>query len=143
MNVATRLTILLGSLSLCVGGLLLVQPSRHPPASSENHSKAFDGTHSLGGYRFAAGDPPDFDLKQIETAILLHDTIKSGCNRVEFGTLKVERGTAQVEVFYFSADQRMLPFLYKLISENHSWKIVSVERMWSVSRSRAVRGLRA
>jgi hypothetical protein len=142
MNGATRFLIFIGCLLLCAGGLALIDTSRDRSANGDNDGEMFEAVNWIGTYRFAGGDPPKFDLREIESTILLHDTIKSGCRRVEFGAVKIERETAQVEVFYFSADQRMLPFLYKLILENNSWKIVSVERMWSVSRSGVVRGLR-
>ena len=142
MNLAARFVIVSGCLVLCAGGIALVNPTCYRTATVEDEAEMAGTLVWSDAYQLAAGDVPEFDLKQIETAILLHDTIKSGCNRVEFGAVKIEHGTAQVEVFFFSSDQRMLPFLYKLISENHSWKIVSVERMWSVSRSGVVRGLR-
>jgi hypothetical protein len=112
-----RMAVVIGCVLVCAGGLVMDRPGDHP-GKIPTDRQTFEAVGWLGASRCATGDLPESDLKQIETTILLHDTIKSGCNRVEFGTVKVERDTAQVEVFYFSADQRMLPFLYKLISEN-------------------------
>jgi len=141
MNAATRFTIVAGCLLLCAGAIIVANPSRDKLANVDSQIQVLAGS-DWTGYRFAAGDPQKFDLRQLETAILLHDAIKSGCNRIEFGSIKMEGETALVEVFYFARDERMLPFLYKLVSEKDSWKIVSVERMWSMPRSHLIRALR-
>jgi len=140
MNAATRFTIIAGCLLLCAGAIIVANPSRDKLANVDSQIQVLAGSDWIG-YRFAASDPQKSDLMQLETAILLHDTVKSGCNRIEFGSMKMEGGTALVEVFYFARDERMLPFLYKLVPEKDSWKVVSVERMWSMSRSHPLRGL--
>ena len=141
MNAATRFTIVAGCLLLCAGAIIVANPSRDKLANVDSQIPVLAGSNWIG-YHFAASDPQKSDVMQLETAILLHDTVKSGCNRIEFGSIKMEGGTALVEVFYFARDERMLPFLYKLVPEKDSWKIVSVERMWSMSRSHFLRGLR-
>ena len=55
----------------------------------------------------------------------------------------MEQGTALAEVMFVSNDGGVLPFLYKLLPERDSWKIVNVQRMWYIPRSRLLRGVRA
>jgi len=52
-------------------------------------------------------------------------------------------GTALAEVMFVNNDGRVQPFLYKLLPERNSWKIVNVQRMWFVPRSHLLRGVRA
>ena len=68
---------------------------------------------------------------------------KSQRGKLEFGSVKMEQGTAIAEVMFVSNDGRVQPFLYKLLPDGDSWKIVNVQRMWFVPRSRLLRGVRA
>jgi hypothetical protein len=143
MNVATRLTILAACLALCAGAIIMGNPSNNNLATVKDNVRSLGGFDWVGGYQYAAGAPQKPDVKQLETVILLYDPVKSGFQRVEFGSVQIQNDTALVQVFYFSRDGRILPFLYKLVSEKNAWKILSVERMWSVPRSHLLRGLRA
>jgi hypothetical protein len=77
-------------------------------------------------------------------AIIRKDpTAKQQRGKIEFGSVHVEQGTALAEVMFISNDGRVLPFLYKLLPQRNSWKIVNVQRIWYVPRSHLLRGVRA
>jgi hypothetical protein len=119
----------------------MIAKSSHQTFGENAHSRFFKRSDPRG-YRCAAGEPQESDLKQIESAILLHNAVKSGYESFEFGTVKIDGESALVPVFYFSRDARVPPHLYKLTSEKQSWKIVSVRRMGFATRPHLLRDLR-
>ena len=144
MNASTRFAIVAASLLLCAGGILIVNSWREEISSSGNSSESIDATTNNDGYQFAASRAqPKLTFQQLETIIRRDPTAKSQRGRIEFGSVRMEEGTALAEVMFVSNDGSVLPFLYKLLPERNSWKIVNVQRMWFVPRSHLLRGVRA
>ena len=144
MKIATRFAIIGASVLLCAGGILIANSWRDEISNSGTNSESIDPTTSDDGYQFAASSaPPKRTFQQLETIIRCDPTAKSQRGRIEFGSVRMEEGTALAEVMFVSNDGRVLPFLYKLLPERDSWKIVNVQRMWYVPRSHLLRGVRA
>jgi hypothetical protein len=82
-------------------------------------------------------------FKELET-IIRHDPVaKSQHGKIEFGSVRIDRGAWLAEVMFVSDDGHVLPFLYKLHPERNTWKIINVQRLWYVPRSHLLRGIRA
>ena len=144
MKTATRFTIIGASLLLCVGGIFVAQSAPEKISSSDVSSDSMDGIMAPDGYQFAASSSrPKLTFQQLETIIRRDPVAKSQHGRMEFGSVRMEEGTALAEVMFVSNDGRVQPFLYKLSPERNSWKIVNVQRMWYVPRSHLLRGVRA
>jgi len=144
MKTATRLTIIGASVLLCVGGILIGNSWREGISNGGTGSESINASASDDGYQFAAsGAGPKLTFQELETIIRRDPTAKSQRGRIEFGSMRMEEGTALAEVMFVSNEGRVLPFLYKLLPERNSWKIVNVQRMWYVPRSHLLRGVRA
>ena len=144
MKASTRFTIVAASLLLCVGGILIANSASKNIWSSNVCSESTDTIVAPDGYQFAASSArPKLTFQQLETIIRRDPTAKSQRGRIEFGSVRMEEGTALAEVMFVSNDGRVQPFLYKLLPERDSWKIVNVQRMWYVPRSHLLRGVRA
>jgi hypothetical protein len=143
MKTRTRLTIIAISGLLCAGGILIAGLTREKfPANS--NAESMDPIVNSDGYQFAASKAqPKLTFQQLEIIIRRDPTAQAQRGRMEFGSVRMEEGTALAEVMFVSNDGRVLPFLYKLLPERDSWKIVNVQRMWYVPRSRLLRGVRA
>ena len=61
--------------------------------------------------------------------------------RIEFGSVKVERGMLIMPVVFFGPNQQSQAFLYGFVPHNNTWKIVSTHRLWFVPPSQIARGL--
>ena len=143
MKIATRFTIVATSLLLCAGGIFIANSSREEISNGGTCSEPIDAT-SDDGYQFAASSArPKLTFQQLETLIRRDPIAQSQHGRMEFGSVRMEEGTALAEVMFVSNDGRVQPFLYKLLPERDSWKIVNVQRMWYVPRSHLLRGVRA
>jgi len=140
MKTSTRFTILGVCVLVCASGIIIAKSSHQ--AFGKNANGRLFTRFDPRVYRCAVGEPQESDLKQIESAILLHNAVKSGYESFEFGTVKIDGESALVPVFYFSRDARVLPLLYKLTSEKQSWKIVSIQRMRFATRPHLLRDLR-
>lgn len=103
---------------------------------------SMDTIVSADGYQFAATRTPKLTFQQLEAIIRRDPVARSQRGKLEFGSVRMEQGSALAEVMFVSNDGRVLPFLYKLLPERNSWKIVNVQRMWFVPRSRLLRGIR-
>ncbi len=144
MKTGTRFTIIGVSLLLCVGGILIANSASEKISSSDVSSESRDGIVATDGYQFAASRArPKLTFQELETIIRRDPVAKSQRGRMEFGSVQMEEGTALAEVMFVSNDGRVQPFLYKLLPERTSWKIVNVQRMWYVPRSHLLRGVRA
>ena len=144
MKTGTRFTIIGASLLLCAGGILIATSASEKTSSSDVSSESRDGIVATGGYQFAASRArPKLTFQELETIIRRDPVSKSQRGRMEFGSVRMEEGTALAEVMFVSNDGRVQPFLYKLLPERNSWKIVNVQRMWFVPRSHLLRGVRA
>jgi hypothetical protein len=95
------------------------------------------------GYQYTSSARRKLTFQQLETIIRRDPTTKSQQGRIEFGSVRMEQGTALAEVIFVSSDGGVQPFLYKLFPERNSWKIVNVQRLWYVPRSHLLRGVRA
>jgi hypothetical protein len=144
MNASTRFTIVATSLLLCVGGILIANSSLEKISNSNVGYDSIDGLAATDGYQFAASRArTKLTFQELETIIRRDPVAKSQRGRMEFGSVRMEEGTAMAEVMFVSNDGRVQPFLYKLLPERDSWKIVNVQRMWYVPRSHLLRGVRA
>jgi hypothetical protein len=143
MNASTRFTIVATCCLLCVGGMIISNWSNDGSPNNATAHHVPERFDYIAGYRYAAGEPSEDDLRQIEAAVLLNDIVKPGSVRVEFGSVRLNGKSALVPVLYFSRDARVLRLLYRLVFEKQSWKIVSVERVGIVRRPHLLRDLRA
>ena len=144
MKTATRFTVIGASLLLCVGGIFIAPSGSEKTSSNDISSNSMDRIVTSDGYQFAASHArPKLTFQQLETIIRRDPVAKSQRGRMEFGSVRMEEGTALAEVMFVSNDGRVQPFLYKLLPERDSWKIVNVQRMWYVPRSHLLRGVRA
>lgn len=84
-------------------------------------------------------DTTDLD-RFIESARGTHSAIRQAV-RWEFGILSLEGSTAEVPVQFFLHNGELLPATYRLVRENRTWKIDSVE-MGDSEQTRTVAGLR-
>jgi hypothetical protein len=144
MKTGTRFAIIGASALLCAGGVLITNSARERIPTSGVIDDAANAISLDDGYQFAASrDLPKLTFQQLETIIRGDSVAKSQHGRLEFGSVRMEEGTALAEVMFVSNDGRVWPFLYKLLPERKSWKIVNVQRMWFVPRSHLLRGVRA
>jgi hypothetical protein len=102
---------------------------------------------SLCGLLCAAGFAADSTrkptFKELETIIRRDPVAKSQRGKIEFGSVRMDRGAAVAEVMFVSDDGHVLPLLYRLHPERNTWKIINVQRLWYVPRSHLLRGIRA
>ena len=144
MKASTRFTIISTSLVLCAGGILIAHSSLERISNCNAGYDSIDGLAATDAYQFAASRArPKLTFQELETIIRRDPVAKSQRGRMEFGSVRMEEGTALAEVMFVSNDGRVQPFLYKLLPERDSWKIVNVQRIWYVPRSHLLRGVRA
>ena len=144
MKTRTRLTIVAISGLLCAGGILIARLTSEEKSTANINAESMDAIATSDEYQFAASKArPKLTFQQLETIIRRDPVAKSQRGRMEFGSVRMEDGSAFAEVMFVSNDGRVQPFLYKLLPEQNSWKIVNVQRMWYVPRSRLLRGVRA
>jgi hypothetical protein len=144
MKTGTRLAIIGVSALLCAGGIFIAHSASEKRSSSDASSDSMDAIVANEGYQFAASRArPKLTFQQLETIIRRDPIAQSQHGRMEFGSVRMEEGTALAEVMFVSNDGRVQPFLYQLLPERDSWKIVNVQRMWFVPRSHLLRGVRA
>jgi hypothetical protein len=144
MKRATRFAIVGASLFLCATSVFIANslPDRN---SRENIGyESVDSIDVTDAYQYAAsGAGPKLTFQQLEAIIRSDPVAKSQRGRMEFGSMRMEQGTALAQVVFVGTDGRVQPFLYKLLQEGGSWKIVNVQRVWSMPRSHLLRGVRA
>lgn len=92
---------------------------------------------------FAADANRKLTFKELEAIIRRDPVAKLQHGRIEFGSIRMEEGSAFAEVMFVSNDGRVLPFLYKLRPERNTWKIINAQRIWYIPRSHLLRGIRA
>ena len=142
MKTPTRLAIISASALVCATGVFIAQSGPAKVAISEVNINSLDAIVRADGYQFAAARTPKLTFQQLETLVRLDPVAKSQRGRIEFGSVRIEEGGALAEVMFVSNDGRVQPFLYKLLPERNLWKIVNVQRLWFVPRSRLLRGVR-
>jgi hypothetical protein len=144
MKPSTRFTIIATALILCSFGFVIAHSSRTEAAVGETDFESIDFVAMKDGYQFATSNAqPKLTFQELKAIIRKDPTAKQQRGKIEFGSVHVEQGTALAEVMFISDDGRVLPFLYKLLPQRNSWKIVNVQRIWYVPRSHLLRGVRA
>jgi len=143
MKTRTRFTIVAASALLCVVGIFVAGSGSRKVSDTDGCFESPDAIAANDGYQYAASARPKLTFQELENIIRRDPTAKSQRGRIEFGSVRMEQGTALAEVMFVSNDGSVLPFLYKLLPERDSWKIVNVQRMWYVPRSHLLRGVRA
>jgi len=141
MKTSTRFVILAASMSLCGGGIFIAKSGLATKETANVEST--ETIVAADGYQFAATHTPKLTFQQLETIIRGDPVAKAQRGRIEFGSVRMEEGSAIAEVMFISNDDRVTPFLYKLRPERDSWKVVNVQRIWYVPRSHLLRGVRA
>ena len=62
--------------------------------------------------------------------------------KVEFNSLNMHGTAALVQVLLIDGRGIALPFVYKLVPENGSWKVAGAQRLWFVKPAKLLRGTR-
>lgn len=102
---------------------------------------AFRAEDFQSAYRQAAtGVQQKFTLAQFETMVRRSYPEMAHAHRVEFGLVKVQGGSALVQVFFFGENGGVRSFVYSLINEDAAWKIDGVEELKSYRRDRSLAG---
>jgi hypothetical protein len=140
MNDATRSIVVMVCLGFCAGGLIAT--SREPSIGKHGALGFFSDFDTESSYQFAAGDLHKFSFGQLEEIIRADAAVRFPRARIEFGSAKVEHGMLTMPVVLFGPDHAAQAFLYKLVPDKNSWKITDTQRLWFVSPSQIVRGLR-
>ena len=144
MKTATRFAIVAASAFLCAGGLFVANTRLGKVSNGDYRFQLADSGWSEDGYQYASSDEqPKLTFQQLEAIIRKDPTAKQQPGKIEFGSVRMEQGSALAEVMFVSNDGHVLPLLYKLLPQRSSWKIVNVQRMWYVPRSHLLRGVRA
>jgi hypothetical protein len=141
MKTSIRLASFAASMLFCGVGIFVANSGSERISNCAPESG--DRVFALDGYQFAASRTPKLTFQQLEAIIRQDPTAKQQRGKIEFGSVRVEQGTALAEVMFVSDDGRVLPLLYKLLPQRNSWRIVNVQRMWYVPRSHLLRGVRA
>lgn len=132
MKPVTRFAIVGTSLLLCVAGIMFAKSSLTDSSNSGVSYESIDLRGTDDGYQYTSSARRKLTFQQAETIIRHDPTTKSQQGRIEFGSVRMEQGTALAEVMFISSDGGVQPFLYKLLPERNSWKIVNVQRLWYV-----------
>jgi len=143
MKLSTRFATVAGSILLCVAGIIIARFQSCEVSSDALVFGSPDPAVAIDGYQFASTRTPMLTFQQLETIIRRDPTAKQQRGKIEFGSVRLDQGTALAEVMFVSDDGRVFPFLYKLLPQRNSWKIVNVQRIWYIPRSHLLRGVRA
>ncbi len=143
MKTSTRFATVAICILFCGAGIFIARSGAKSAAKDDFVFEAMDPALAVDGYQFAATGSPKLTFQQLEAIIRKDPTAKQQRGKIEFGSVRMEQGTALAEVMFVSDDGRVLPMLYKLLPQRNSWKIVNVQRIWYVPRSHLLRGVRA
>ncbi|HST30783.1 MAG TPA: hypothetical protein VLK27_08090 [Chthoniobacterales bacterium] len=143
MKTSTRLAIVSASALLCAAGIFITNSGVGEIGRDKTDFDSMNVISSADDYQFAVSRTPKLTFQQLEAIIRKDPTAKEQRGKIEFGSVRMEEGTALAEVMFVSDDGRVLPLLYKLLPQRNSWKIVNVHRIWYVPRSHLLRGVRA
>jgi len=143
MKSSTRFTVVGASALLCAAGIFIANSESGSVRADIATFSPVDAASSGDGYQFAVSRTPKLSFQELETIIRADPTAKQQRGKIEFGSVRLQDGTALAEVMFVSNSGRVLPFLYKLLPQRNSWKIVNVQRIWYVPRSHLLRGVRA
>ena len=139
--------------SLCGAAFIVSHHARERSAAPGPHAlfavvndqvSAVRAADYAGAYRHAAnGRQQKFTPAQFERMVRQNYSHIAEARRVEFGSVFVDRGSATVEVFFFTRGGSARCFLYSLTAQGDSWKISDVEELPSSPRTRVPGGSRA
>ena len=140
MNAPSRSAIILVCLGFCAGGLIATS---HETSIRKNGTPEwFTSFSPESSYQFAASDLDKFNFGQLEGIIRADVFSKFPSARVEFGSVKVEHGALTMPVVLFGPNHETQAFLYRLVPDKNSWKIAGAQRLWFVSPTKILHGLR-
>jgi hypothetical protein len=144
MKTSTRLAIIGASAFLCAAGIFISRAGSEIIPNDDFAYRPVTLMSAEEGYQFTSSkSEPKLTFQQLEAIIRKDPTAKEQRGKIEFGSVRMEQGSALAEVMFVRDDGRVLPMLYKLLPQRNSWKIVNVQRMWYVPRSHLLRGVRA
>ncbi len=105
---------------------------------------AFRTDDFQGAYRQAAtGVQQKFTPSQFESMVRRNYPEMTRARRVEFGLVRVQGGTALVQVFFFAENGEVRSFIYSLTNEDEAWKIEGVEELKNYRRVQPLAGTQA
>lgn len=94
---------------------------------------AFRSVDFESAYRQAAsGVRQKFTVQQFEDMVRRNYPEMTRATRVEFGLVRVQGGSALVQVFFFAENGSVRSFLYSLTNERKAWKIDGVQELKGV-----------
>ena len=153
MSRTAKASLLLFFFSLCAAAFLVshrIETRRPQPAPHDlfavvnNQVAAFRAADYPSAYRHAAtGVHQKFTLPQFETMVRQHYSAIARAQRVEFGSVRTNGGSAVVQVFFFSDRGVVRSFLYSLVSEGNGWKIDGVQEVQSYRSGGSLAGTHA
>ena len=143
MKTSTRLAIIGLSALLCATGIFMANSGSAEIGDYAGGEILGQEPATADDYRLAVSRVPKLNFQELEAIIRRDPTAKQQRGKIEFGSVRLEEGTALAEVMFVSDEGRVLPFLYKLMPQRNSWRIVNVQRIWYVPRSHLLRGVRA
>jgi hypothetical protein len=143
MKFSTRFATVAGSVLLCSAGVFIANSQSQEISSDSFVVGLMSRSGPMHDYQFASSGAPSITFHELEAIIRRDPTAKQQHGKIEFGSVRLEQGTALAEVMFVTDDGRVFPFLYKLLPQRNSWKIVNVQRIWYVPRSHLLRGVRA
>lgn len=139
MSRTVKAGLLLFLFSLCGASFFVADKLREripPPAPHElfaivnQQLTAFRSADFQSAYRHAAiGVQQKFTVRQFEETVRHDYPEMTRARRVEFGLVKVQGGSAVVQVFFFAENGSVRSFLYSLTNENNGWRIDGVEEL--------------
>jgi len=139
MSSLLKASLLFTLLVICGAAFILahrVTEQAAPPAPHElftivnQQLLAFRSADFRSAYRQAAsGVQQKFTIPQFEQMVRHNYPEMTRSHRVEFGFVRVEGGSAVVQVYFFARNGSVRSFLYSLTNENNSWKIDGVKQL--------------
>jgi hypothetical protein len=141
MTHPVKASLLLCFFIVCGSALVVTQKLRErvpPPNPRElfaivnQQLVAFRTSDFRSAYRYAAtGVQQKFTLTQFEAMVRRDFPEMTRSHRVEFGLVRVQGGSALVQVFFIRPDGMARSFLHSLTNEDAVWKIDGVEELKS------------
>ncbi|MEP6956905.1 MAG: DUF4864 domain-containing protein [Chthoniobacterales bacterium] len=139
MTRSVKASLLLFFFSLCGAAFVVTHQIREhqpPPAPRilfslvNEQLAAFRAADYPGAYRRASsGVQQKFTLPQFEQMVRRKYRGLASAQRVEFGSVSVQGGTALMQVFFFAPNGAARLFVYTLSAEEGGWKIGGVEEL--------------
>ena len=105
-----RFATVAGSILLCLIGVFLARSQSQKGPSDSVGFSSMDSLGAVDDYQFASSRAPALTFQELETIIRRDPTAKQQHGKIEFGSVRLEEGTALAEVMFVSNDGRVLPF---------------------------------